>query len=474
MAPLSVDVLNKDLPITFGRVADFAEDAVSCMRRLRVAHGDVAALQEGTQRIHFVFGPTYTKQVLSDSVRFHSHFFAVRGPKKSAQRRVTSGLLTMNGDEHKQHRRMVMGPFQKRAISAYHDTVVQMGQNFLKSWHPGETKDLAAEMTQYMLQLTSSVLFGFDVPELAFRIGELTERWVALNHQVGPAALSSESRNQDDYEQLLASAEELEQAVQEMIAIRRGGKMGFDVLSLLMRAHEAEEGVTDEQLIGHIVLLFSAAHLTSAHTLAWTLFLLSQHSSVMKRLYEEFQDVLQGAPPRPEDLDQLTYLDRVLKESMRVLPASAYSQRIAAAPVELGPFSLQRGDIVLFSQFMTHHIPELFDRPDEFLPDRWETISPSPYAYLPFGAGPRMCVGAALGGMQLKISLPILLNHLKMTLAPNARVDARVMSTMLFPCSSIPVLLEPHNGRFSANPASGSIHQLVDLPVKTNQSVWAA
>jgi len=297
---------------------------------------------------------------------------------------------------------------------------------------------------------------------------------VALNHQVGPAAFSPDSRNQDDYARLLASAEELEQAVKEMIAIRRSGQLGFDVLSLLMRAHEGDQGISDEQLIGHIVLLFGAAHLTSAHTLTWTLFLLGQHPEVMCRLYSELQETLNGKAPRPEDLERLTYLDRVLKESMRVLPASAYSQRIAAEPVALGPFSLQRGDVVIFSQLMTHHIPELYDRPDEFLPDRWESISPSPYAYLPFGAGPRMCVGAALGTMQLKISLPILLNHLKMSLVPGAEVNARVMSTMLFPCSQIPVTLSEHDGRFASNPVTGSIHNLVQLSQKPRTAIRAA
>src|SRR5690606_27679945 len=128
-------------------------DPAVCMRELWHQHGEVAALQEGSQRVHFVFGPTYTKQVLSDTQRFHAQFFAIRGPRRSAHRRVTSGLLTMNGETHKQHRRMVMEPFQKRAITAYHDTVVQIALDSTKDWNFGQTRDLASEMTQYMLQL---------------------------------------------------------------------------------------------------------------------------------------------------------------------------------------------------------------------------------------------------------------------------------------------------------------------------------
>lgn len=462
------------LPVTHGRIADFADDPVVCMRRLYDSHGEIAALEEEGQRLHFVFGPRYTKDVLSDSSRFHSQFFAIRGPRKSAQRRLTCGLLSMNGEEHKQHRRIVMGPFQKKAIQAYHDTVVQVAQDMTADWNVGDVRDMTGEMTHYMLRLTSSILFGIDLPELAYRVGELTERWVALNHQVGPAAFSADAVARAHYEELLSAAEELEAAVKEMLSVRRSGMLGNDVLSLLIRAHDEEVGVTDEQLIGHITLLFGAAHLTSAHTLTWTLFLLAQHPQVMRKLAAELEETLSGQPPLPEDLERLPYLDLILKESMRVLPASAYSQRIAAEPVELGPFHLSRGAVVIFSQFITHHLPELFAQPERFIPERWETLNPSPYAYLPFGAGPRMCVGAALGMMQLKISLPMLLSKFKLSVVPRSEILGKVMSTMLFPASPVPMLLAEHDGHFASSPVSGSIHSLVELPPGAQEQVRAA
>lgn len=459
----SPEALNR-LPVTKGSIAEFANDPVVCMRRLWATHGEVAALEEETQRLHFVFGPTYTRQVLSDPQRFHSQFFALRGSRKSAQRRVTEGLLSMNGEQHKQHRRIVMEPFQKKSIVHYHDTVLQHSDEMLSAWDPGTIRDISGDMTHYMLRLTSSILFGIDLPELAYRIGELTERWVALNHRVGPAAFTSDPEAMSHYDELLAAAEELEVAVKEMLETRRNGQLGYDVLSLLIRAHDAEGGITDEQLIGHIVLLFGAAHLTSAHTLTWTLFLLAQHPEVMARLYAELNETLAGRPPRADDLDRLIYLDQVIKESMRVMPASAYSQRVAAEPVDLGPFPLQRGAVVIFSQFITHHLPELYPQPERFLPDRWETINPSPYAYLPFGAGPRMCIGAALGMMQLKISLPMILSRYKLSVVPDAEINGRVMSTMLYPTSTVPMQISEHDGSFDAATVRGSVHALVDLP----------
>ena len=459
-------------PITMGSVANFARDPIQSMRQVWAQHGEVAALQEDLNRLYFVFGPAYNHQVLSDSKRFHSQFFAVRGPRKSAQRRVTSGLLSMNGDEHREHRRTVMSPFQKKAIQAYHDNVIGVTQDAISSWSPGDTKDMAEEMTHYMLRLTSSILFGVDMPEMAYEVGRLTEKWVSLNHKVGPAIFSSDPGLLVHYDELLKSAEELEVAVLELVRMRRSGQLGTDVLSLLIRAHDMQGGVSDAQLVGHIVLLFGAAHLTSAHTLTWTLFLLSQHPGVMSELHAELSEHLAGGPPTVDQVEQLPVLDRVIRESMRIMPASAYSQRVASEPVDLGPFRLNPGNAVIFSQFITHHMPSLFPQPEKFLPDRWLTANPSPYAYLPFGAGPRMCIGASLGMMQFKISLPTILGKFKLSMAPGAEVQARVMSTMLFPASTVPMRIERQDGVFTSTTVSGNIHTMVNLPAATEPATF--
>ncbi len=460
--------------MTVGRIADFAHDPVVCMRGLWARHGDIAALEEDGQRLYFVFGPEYNKLVLSDSERFHSRFFALRGSKRSAQRRVSSGLLSMNGDEHKQHRRIAMGPFAKKAITGYHDTVARVSREMLDTWQPGEVRDMNQDMTDYMLRLTCSILFGLDEPDLAIEIGRKTERWVALNHEIGPAAFIPNADLTERYEELLESAEDLEKPIKEMLRRRRTGTTGTDVLSLLIQAHDSEGGVSDEQLIGHIALLFGAAHLTSAHSLTWTLFLLSKHPEVMDELHRELSEKTDGNTPRPDQLDELVVLDRVLKESMRVLPASAYVQRVTSQPVELGPFRLAQGAVVVFSQFMTHHLPELYNDPETFVPDRWKSINPSPYAYLPFGAGPRMCIGAALGMMQLKITLPAILGRFKLTLEEGAEVNARVMSTMLFPTTRVPMRVESQDGVFSSPSVTGNIHTLVNLPPASTATRRAA
>ena len=171
-------------PITEGRLQDFVADPIACMRWLRCEHGDVAALRESEQQLAFIFSPELNHQVLSDSKQFYSRFFALRGPKNSAQRRLTCGLMSMNGDEHKHQRRQVSGPFEKRAIGFHHDTITTLTDAMLDDWSPGKTLDIATEMTVLTRKITSTMLFGMDQMPIALEIGEMLDPWVELSLQL--------------------------------------------------------------------------------------------------------------------------------------------------------------------------------------------------------------------------------------------------------------------------------------------------
>jgi cytochrome P450 len=433
------------------------------MRRLYQAHGPIAALEEQGQQLVFAFGPEYCQRVLSDARTFHAQFFAIRGPRNSSQRRLTCGLLSMNGEEHKRHRRLILGPFQKTCLESYYPGLVMRADELARDWHPGQTRNVSADMTRYTLRVTSSLLFGFDRYELAYEIGELIGRWVAMNHEVGMGAFIPNPQAASSYGDLLDLAEALETKVRMMIECRRSSGPGYDLLSGLLQARDELGALTDAEVIGQTALLFGAAHLTTANTLTWTLFLLAQHPRVATELANEMARVLGGRVPTPEQLERLPLLDRVLKESMRLLPASAYSHRVSAAPVELGPLRLARGTTVLFSQAITHHLPELYPEPEHFRPERWRTIAPSPYAYFPFAAGPRMCPGAGLALVVLKVTLATLLQRNRFCVVPGAAIEAKVRFTMLNATSGMPMLVLPNAAPFTRVPVGGNIHELVAL-----------
>lgn len=453
------------LPITEGSLLEFPRDPIACMRRLYCRHGDVAALQEGQQQIVFSFSPRFNQQVLTETEIFHSRFFSIRGPKNSAQRRLTCGLLSMNGSDHRRHRRMVMGPFSKKSIEGYAPSLGELTEEMLADWAPGQVRNIFPDMTRLMLRITSTILFGFDQKELAISIGKKIEHWVGMNHDLGIGALLPCDAFTAQYEDLLRISEELEGELMKMIDMRRSSTdEASDVLSILIRSADAQGALTDEELIGQAAILFGAAHLTTANTLAWTLFLLAQHPTVMRELMQELDQVLpDGQPPRLEQLPQLNMMERVIKESMRVMPASSYSQRVTTERTQLGPLDLPRGTAVIFSQFITHHREDLYEDPEAFRPDRWLHIKPTPYEYLPFAAGPRMCIGTSLAMMTLKIALPTILRRYRLTVVPDSRISGLVTSTMLTPTTPIPMHIAAQDGRFEAVPVTGNIHEMVDL-----------
>jgi cytochrome P450 len=423
----------------------------------------VAAFEDGGQRIAFVFGPEYIQRVLSDTIGFLSRFFAIRGPRNSAQRHLTCGLLSMNGEEHRRHRRLVSAPLQKSSFAGYRDVLVTLCDEMLSEWQPGQERDLFRDMTRYMLRVTASVLFGVDRAEMAYEIGKLIEHWVALNHEIGVGAFLADPNVTSSYESLLSLAAELEAKIREMIEDRRSSSsLSDDILSLLIRAHDENgAGMTDGELIGQTAVLFGAAHLTTANTLTWTLFLLAQHPTIAMDLSAELRAGLAGCIPTLEQLDQLPLLDRVIKESMRILPSSAYSQRVTAGPTELGPLRLRKDTAVIFSQIITHHLPELFPNPRRFDPDRWLHIMPSPYAYFPFAAGPRKCVGAGLALMVMKLTVSTILQRFHLAVVPGAGINGKVNYTMFNPTSGMPMVVRPASERFTYAPVAGNIHELV-------------
>src|SRR4051812_42275106 len=466
------------LPISRVDFADFSRDLLGNFRRLHELHGPIAAIEEAGQRVVLLFSPEYNQQVLSDTEKFHAHFFAIRGPRRSAQRRCTSGLLAMNGDQHRRNRRIVKEPFGLRAISNYGPTILRLTDKLLATWRPGDVRDIAEEMRQYMLRVTSTLLFGMDDPEAACRLGDMIARWVSANHEVGVGALVPNDRFTDGYEDLLEFAEQLESEVLSMIHRRRAsGSQGKDVLSILVRSHDEAGGLSVEELVGQAAVLFGAAHMTTAHSLTWTLLLLAQHPTVMQRLWDEFAA---GDDPATSNVasadgrngkslgslpkgDDLSLLDCVIKESMRLLPASAYSQRISAVATKLGPLDLPRGTGIVFTPLITHHLPELYAEPERFIPDRWLTLRPSPYAYHPFGAGPRLCIGGPLATAIIRVALRRILTRYRLSVVPGSDVSAHVESTMLFPTNGLPMEIHPADGKFESVPIQGNVHELVDF-----------
>jgi cytochrome P450 len=221
----------------------------------------------------------------------------------------------------------------------------------------------------------------------------------------------------------LKYSEQFDAAIRAIIDQKRAQPEAIDVIASLVQAHD-EDGakLSDDDLIGHAFTMYVAGHETTSNALTWTLFLLNQHPHYLADLLDELESTLHGAPPTIEQLNQLPLLDGVVKEGLRLFPPAMVGVRVTSEACEFGDFELAAGTNIMYSQFITHRLPELYAEPNRFKPERWFTLERSPYEYLPFSAGHHMCVAAVFATQELKIVLAMLLQRYRLAVRPNARL----------------------------------------------------
>ncbi len=478
----------------FLRTLWFAYDTIPRAGELFEEYGNLVALchRGGTNLFNprkgacpgsvLVRGPELLKTVCTQHDIYHKFNLVGRlfpddqdiPPRKRPLRTLAGGLFGVDGDEHRRHRRLIMPSLHKGRVHSYRDQMVTITEDELSRWQDGQVIDISQVMTQLTKRVVTDTLFGADIGEDQEGTGELVlQAFRTLNSpwaRLLPIDLPGFS-----YHRFVDLAGRLEERIRQVIAQKQAtGTDDGTVLSMLIQARyegtdpeSPESCLTEEELIGHVSTLFAAGHETSANALSWTLCLLSQHPQVTQNLLEELDGVLGGSAPRVEQLEQLAFLDRVIKESMRLITPVPWNWRITSQETELGGHLLPAETEVMASIYHTHHMPEVFPQPQRFDPSRWETINPTPYEYNPFSAGPRMCIGATFAVVEIKIVLAILLQRFSLKLATN-RID-HTGTIVLRPKQGMPMKVDrrrPSGGAQQTNPAdlTGSIRELVELP----------
>jgi cytochrome P450 len=434
-------------------LADLSEDTVGCLTRLYRLYGPMVAYPKGADLTVFAFGPEANRAVFSDPSAFH--VYGPPGPKKSAQRRFCLGLFGLNGESHLRHRRLLMPALSKPSVEACARPVERIIDELLGGWRSGERIDLAGAMKSLALQITGRLLFGLDDFADAVDVAGAFQQWLDEYVRADFAQSLPVDLPAERYRAFLAAGERLEAMFHRLIDRRQKSLRDdqHDLLALLLKARAAGH-IADDEIIGELQTLLNAAYQTTASGLTWTLLLLAQHPDIAGRLHAEMS--------LPE-ISSSALLERVIKESLRILPPVVWVIRQSTRSTTVVGHELPQGTVVILSLYVTHHMPDLFPDPERFDPDRWLVQRPSPYAYVPFGAGPRMCLGTAFSLQLFQIAVPAVLKRFRLELSPGTRVD-RHSTLTLGVDGKLPVMLRPQDGRFSAAALTGNIHEMVRLP----------
>lgn len=446
-----------------GNSIRFFRDPIAYMRRVYREYGEVGALARGEPRHLFVFGPEPLRELLTDQKLFHTIVEHVT-PERLKSRRRGIGLLNMNGEQHKTHRRIMMPSFHKKAVAGYRDDVVAAASGFADDLRLGDTVDVCQEMHRLALVVACKTLFGLDVARQARHIGELVHRVVSTPFFSPEITLFPYDLPGTPCRRMLETVHALEVEILSMIRARRASDEGpTDLLATLVNARDEDgRALGEDDLVGHMITLLVAGHETTAAALTWTLFLLALHPRVLADVVDELSGVLHGDAPSLDDLGKLPLLTRVINESMRVLPPVSVSSRVSTRPFSFAGYRLPEETFLTFSPFVTHRIPSLWPDAQRFDPRRWETASPGTYEYIPFGAGPRTCIGATFATMEIRLILAVLLQRVRFALPPKVRVD-RQCKFSLQPKGGLPMRVLARSATPGASDVDGNIREMVDV-----------
>jgi cytochrome P450 len=440
-----------------GNLLDYARDPLGFMTRCLQDYGDVVRLRMAGLPLYLLGHPAHAEYML---VRNNRNFVKSRYFRRELSF-LGQGLLTGEGELWRRQRRLAQPAFHRRRVASYGEAMVSHAERMLATWGDGEIRDVHREMRRLTLGIVAEVLFGVDRGK-ADEVGEILawmdEHANRLEEQGGAMVARFFLGNLPTPANLRfrKGIGRLDEAIYGHIQERlEKGKDTGDLLSMLLRFRdEVGAPMSDEQLRDEVLTLFLAGHETTALALSWTFYLLSFHPGVETKLLEELREVLGDGAPTVEDLPRLSYSEMVIKESMHLFPPAWGISREAIEECEIGGYPVPAGTQLLIVLWAMHRDPRYFNDPEAFDPDRWEgglAKALPKYAYLPFGAGPRVCIGNAFAMTEAVLLLATIAKEFRLELVPERRRVVPRPSTTLRPGGGMTMQLRRRNP--SARPA---------------------
>jgi cytochrome P450 len=439
---MTVAALHRPVPgprgnLFLGSIRGYQRNPLRLFTEATRHYGPIVRFRFGTREVYFMSHPDYVKHVLQEHNRNYHKSLAYDKTRPM----LGYGLLTSEDEFWRRQRRLVQPAFHRKYIGSFATTMTDATDAMLERWEPyaqtGQPFDVAKEMMRLTLTIVGKTLFSTDVSGEADRVGQALT--IALEHtskrmqalfDLGEKLPTPENRRFNE------AIRTLDEVVYGMIEERRRTGAAYnDLLSLLLHAQDEDTGerMSDKQLRDEAMTIFLAGHETTANALSWTWYLLSKHPDVARTLRAEVNQVLGGRVPTLEDLPKLRYTKMVIDESLRLFPPAWGVGRTALGDDEIDGYRIPGGAIVALSAYVTHRLPEFWDNPEGFDPERWtpERNEKRPrFAYFPFGGGPRLCIGNNFALMEAQLIVATIAQRYRIDLVPGHPIVPEPMVTL--------------------------------------------
>lgn len=412
-----------------GNLREFRRDVLGLVTGAAAEYGDVVRTRLGPHVVHLLNHPDHVGHVLQGNAANYD-----KATRSSASIRSVTGesLLTSNGDFWKRQRRMDQPAFHHAQIAGLTDKMTTATAEMLDRWQihadTGGPIDMASEMARLTYAIVGRCLFSFNTDDHAGIVERAMKQMLPhLFKRLGFIVTAPHWIPTPENRRFRKALADVDRVVYEIISQhRQAGSNGIprnDLLTMLMQARDpdTDEPLTDSQLRNETITFLLAGHETTANALTWTFHLISQNPEVGRLLLEEIRALPGGRPLRIEDMALLRFTKQVIQESMRLYPPIWIIERRAIREDTIGGFHIPAGSSVVISPYALHRHPAYWDRPNEFDPSRFSE-SPPP-AYIPFGAGPRFCIGHEFALLEARLIVAMVMRVFEFREVPDQTIE---------------------------------------------------
>jgi pentalenene oxygenase len=397
------------LPL-LGHLVPLARDPLGLLESVP-ASSELVRIRIGPAQAVLVCNPELTREVL-----LHDRIFDKGGPLYQRIREVIGGGLgTLRHDEHRRKRRLLQPAFHQARFPDYAQVMTAQTNAVTDAWHDGQTLEVLAETMTITSTTLAATMFADTLPPAALSqaLDDLNTILAGIYRRmmIPPLLDRVPTSGNRRYHQAITR---LRKTLGDVVSRRRAsGTERSDLLSALLSARDDEpegdsQGLSDIEIVDQALTFFAAGAETTAGTLAWALHMLGQHPDIYRQLQAEVDTVLAGRPVVHTDLPRLDLTTRVITETLRLWPPAWMFMRTVTADTQLGGHHLPAGTSVVYSPYLLHRHPSLFERPNAFDPDRWlpdraQAIHRD--AFIPFATGARKCIGDTFAMTEATIAL---------------------------------------------------------------------
>lgn len=442
--------------LLLGSARELLRDQVGAYERAMHQYGEAARFRIGPRRLGFEFDAVFTPAAAREVLATHAADYVKEAPIFTEfSRLIGNGLLTSNGERWRRDRRLIAPLFTPRRIRSYVEPTAGVATGTVDGWLAndpcGGVLSLRDVGFGYALEVLGTTVFGTNVadaaPTLRSTIPVLSDH--AARRGLAPVRVPASWPTPANRAAARAQAQ-LYELVDHLIAERRRSvEAGDDLLGRLISARDPETGagLDDQEVRDQVLIFLIGGHETAAGALALTLHLLGRHPDIQERVHDEVRAVVGDAAVGADDLKRLTYTGQVVDEVLRIYPPGHTLVRTAATTTELVGREVPAGRIVAVSIWAIHHNPDVWSEPHRFDPDRFapdhngDAPRRDRYAHLPFGGGPRSCIGEHLARAELVIGAATVLRSCRLrSLVEDPKFSAGVTFR---PDDPLPCWVEP-------------------------------